>query len=295
MKPDDIIHGRSRLNPLRTSEIPGFAALCEDADAYLIDQFGTIHDGEHPYPDAIDTLHAIRNAGRKVILLSNSGRRAPNNDARLAAMGFPTDCYDASLCSGEIGWSDLHANPLPCLRHHCRVLLLARDPSLDILEGFDIEPVETVDSADLIMLAGSQTDIYGYDALWQRIRPGIARNIPLVCTNPDKLMLAGGHLHPGAGTLAEAYSHAGGHVRWYGKPYPKLYRAAFNLLPDIPRHRIFGVGDSIEHDIAGAAARGCNSVLIRTGIIAHTPDATLATDMIRHACYPTTIMPRFQW
>ncbi|GBQ21929.1 TIGR01459 family HAD-type hydrolase [Acidiphilium acidophilum] len=300
MKPDDTAHGEplpDTANPFlgRTSEIPGLDTLSEDADAFLIDQFGTIHDGEHPYPDAIETLHAIRSAGKKVILLSNSGRRATNNDARLAAMGFTTDCYDASLCSGEVGWADLRADPLPCLRQHCRILLLARDPSLDILEGFDIEPVDTVESADLIMLAGSQTDLYGYDTLWDRIRPGIARNIPLVCTNPDRLMLAGGQLHPGAGTLAEAYRNAGGHVRWYGKPYPRLYRAAFALLPGIPRPRIFGVGDSIEHDVAGAAARGCNSVLTRTGIIAHASDAALAAEMTRYACRPTTIMSRFQW
>jgi HAD superfamily hydrolase (TIGR01459 family) len=276
-------------------EIPGLSALCEDADAFLIDQFGTIHDGEHPYPGAIDTLRAIRHAGKRIILLSNSGRRAPNNNARLEAMGITPDCYDASLCSGEVGWAALHEDPLPCLQRHCRVLLLARDPALDILEGFDIEPVDTVAQADLIMLAGSQTDRFGYDALWARIHPGIARGVPLVCTNPDRLMLAGGALHPGAGTLAEAYREAGGQVRWYGKPHPKLYRAAFALLPGVSRVRMFGVGDSIEHDIAGAAARGCASVLVRTGIIASADDAAVEAEMVRWSCRPSAVAARFIW
>jgi HAD superfamily hydrolase (TIGR01459 family) len=210
-------------------------------------------------------------------------------------MGFTPDCYDASLCSGEVGWAALHDDPLPCLQRHCRVLLLARDPALDILDGFDIETVETVAAADLIMLAGSQTDRYGYDALWAAIRPGIARGVPLVCTNPDRWMLAGGTLHPGAGALAEAYREAGGHVRWYGKPHPKLYRAAFALLPGIARARIFGVGDSIEHDVGGAAARACGSVLVRTGIIAGADDATLDAEMVRWACRPSAVMPRFVW
>lgn len=280
---------------MRASEIPGLSALAEDADAFLIDQFGTIHDGERPYPGAIESLRAIRAAGKRIILLSNSGRRAPNNNARLDAMGFTPDCYDASLCSGEIGWAALHEDPLPCLQSRCRVLLLARDPALDILDGFDIEAVDSIEQADLIMLAGSQTDRYGYDALWAQIRPGIARGVPLVCTNPDRLMLAGGTLHPGAGTLAEAYRNAGGFVRWYGKPHPKLYQAAFALLPGVPRARIFGVGDSIEHDIAGAAARGCASVLVRTGIIAGLGDVALEGEMIRFASRPTAVMAKFEW
>lgn len=275
--------------------IAGLGALADRADAFLIDQFGTIHDGERPYPGAIETLREIRKAGKQVVLLSNSGRRARSNDSRLAAMGFSPDCYDASLCSGEVGWGALHADPLPCLRRHCRVLLLARDPSLDILEGFDVESVETAEAADLIMVAGSQTDRYGYDALWSLIRPGIARGIPLVCTNPDRLMLAGGTLHPGAGTLAETYRDAGGLVRWYGKPHPKLYQAAFALLPGSPRERIFGVGDSIEHDIAGASARGCASVLVRSGIIAGADEAVLEGEMVRWGCRPTAVVGRFQW
>lgn len=276
-------------------EIFGLAALAGEAEAFLIDQFGTIHDGESPYPGAIDTLRTIRAAGKRVILLSNSGRRAPNNDARLAAMGFTPDCYDASLCSGEIGWATLRAEPLACLQTHCRVLLFARDPALDILEGFDVETVEHAGDADLIMIAGSQTDRYGYDALWSRMEPGIRRGIPAICTNPDRLMLAGGTLHPGAGTLAEAYRDAGGFVRWYGKPHPKLYQAAFALLPGIPRTRIFGVGDSIEHDIAGAAARGCPSVLVRTGIIAGADDAALNAEMVRWSVRPQALAAKFEW
>lgn len=276
-------------------QIPGLSALADVADAFLIDQFGTIHDGETAYPGAVDALRAIRAAGKHVLLMSNSGRRAANNNARLAAMGFTHDCYDASLCSGEIGWVALRADPLPCLNARCRVLLFARDPSLDILEGFDVEPVECADQADLIMIAGSQTDIYGYDAVWSRMQPGIARGIPAVCTNPDRLMLAGGKLHPGAGALAEAYREAGGQVRWYGKPYPKLYQAAFALLPGVPPARVFGVGDSLEHDIAGAAARGCGSVLVRTGIIAGADDTMVEREMARWDVRPGAVLDRFGW
>jgi ribonucleotide monophosphatase NagD (HAD superfamily) len=67
------------------------------------------------------------------------------------------------------------------------------------------------------------------------------------------------------------------------------------MLPGVPRARIFGVGDSIEHDIAGAAARGCASVLVRTGIITGLDDAALEGEMIRFASRPTAVMAKFEW
>lgn len=269
--------------------------LATEADAFLIDQFGAIHDGETPYPGAIDTLRAIRATGRKIILLSNSGRRAGHNRDRLTAMGVTPDCYDASLSSGEIAWADLRKNPPPCLQRPCRVLLFARSPALDILEGFDVEIVDHADHADLVMIAGSQTERYGFDALWARMQPAAVRAIPAICTNADRVMMVSGTLHPGSGALAEAYAQAGGPVRWYGKPHPTIYHAAFTLLPGIPHNRIFGVGDSIEHDIAGAAAQGCGSILLRTGILAGADEPALEAEMIRFGHRPGAVCEKLQW
>ena len=273
--------------------ISGLGALAHAADAFLIDQFGTIHDGEAPYEGAIETLRSLRAAGKRVILLSNSGRRAANNIHRLAAMGIATDCFDASLCSGEVAWQVLRAAPPAYLRHRCRVLLFARDPALDILEGFDIARVETAEEADLVMIAGSETDRHGYDALWSRMAPAAARGVPAICTNPDRLMLAGGRLHPGAGALAEAYQAAGGTVRWFGKPHADVYDAALSLLPGVSSARIFGVGDSLEHDIVGAIAAGCRGILVRTGIIGGLDDAALRVEMRRFSALPDAVAPRF--
>ncbi|MGH7120191.1 MAG: TIGR01459 family HAD-type hydrolase [Acetobacteraceae bacterium] len=273
--------------------IEHFSGLMERADAFLIDQFGTIHDGEEPYPEAIEALRALRAAGKRVILLSNSGRRASTNERRLAALGFTRDCYDASLCSGEVGWRALRADPPLPLRRSCRVLLFARGRSLDILEGFDVKATEDPAAADLVMIAGSEADRCGYDALWWRLRPAAERGLQAVCTNPDRVMMVGGALYPGPGQLAGAYHDAGGPVRWYGKPYADIYGAALELLEGIPRQRIFAVGDSIENDIAGAAAVGCKGVLVRTGILARASAAELEAEMIRCRARPDAIWPAF--
>lgn len=274
-------------------DIEDCAPLMESADAFLIDQFGTIHDGEAPYPGAIEALKALRAKGKRVVLLSNSGRRAKTSERRLAALGFTRDCYDASLSSGEIGWRALRADPPQPLRQSCRVLLFARSRSLDILEGFAVETTEDPAAADLVMIAGSEADRHGYAALWRRLQPCAARAVPAVCTNPDRIMIVGGALYPGAGQLAKDYHDAGGPVRWYGKPYADIYDAARELLPGIPRQRIFAVGDSIENDIAGAVGMGCRSVLVRTGILAAASKEDLESEMIRCAAWPDAILPSF--
>ncbi|HEX7391107.1 MAG TPA: TIGR01459 family HAD-type hydrolase [Acidiphilium sp.] len=275
--------------------IPGLAALEDVADGFLVDQFGTIHDGENPCPGAVDALRRLRAAGKKVILLSNSGRRGWLNEERLDAMGIGKECYEASLSSGEVAWAALSADPPAVLRRHCRVLLFARGRSLDILDGFDVELVEDARDADLVMLAGSETDRHGYDALWVRLEPAARRGIPAICTNPDRVMMVGGALYPGAGALADAYRAAGGTVLWFGKPHPQIYAAAFRRLPGISRRRIVGVGDSIEHDIAGAAAQGCRTLLVRTGILAGADTAGLDSEMARFGARPDAIVPEFVW
>jgi hypothetical protein len=57
-------------------------------DAFFVDQFGTLHDGLMAYPGAAAALMRIRAAGRKVVLLSNSGRPLKPNANRLASLGI---------------------------------------------------------------------------------------------------------------------------------------------------------------------------------------------------------------
>lgn len=267
--------------------------LLEIADAFLVDQFGTIHDGRAPYPGAIEALREVRRAGKKVILLSNSGRRSADNLLRLRELGFTPDCFDASISSGEVAWSLLRDKPPAFLTEKCRVLLFARSQSRDVLEGFDVELVERAEEADLVLIAGSEADRFGYDALWKPMEIAVKRGVPAICTNPDRVMMAGGRLHPGAGTFAQAYREAGGSVRFFGKPYADLYRAAFELISGIAHSRVVGVGDSLEHDIAGAAALGCRTLLVRGGILADLDLAQLHEEIRRVGHNPDFITPRF--
>ena len=270
-----------------------------EADAFLLDQFGTLHDGVRPYPGAVAAMRRSRAAGKRILILSNSGKRAAPNRIRLEKLGFPADSYDGFLTSGEVAWRMLAHRRLPALHSIRRVLVLSRGSDEDALAGLDLKRTEDPSKADLILLLGSEADRIGLDAYRARLKPAAERGVLCLCGNPDRLMVLGdGAVAPAPGQIAELYAEIGGPVAWIGKPYPALYEAAFDQLRDLAGHdlrrdRIWAVGDSLEHDIAGAAAQGCRSVLVTTGILAGaTPDDRLR-DMTRWKIWPDAVLHTF--
>ncbi|MCB8874690.1 TIGR01459 family HAD-type hydrolase [Acidisoma silvae] len=279
--------------------LSSFDAVFPDADAFLLDQFGTIHDGERPYPGALAAMMRARAAGKRIFILSNSGKRAAPNRTRLEKLGFPAESYDGFLTSGEVVWQMLADRRLPGLSAARRVLVLSRGADKDTLAGLDLERTEDPATADLIVLLGSEADRIGLDAYRARLEGPASRGIPCLCGNPDRLMvLSDGGVGPAPGKIAEIYAAMGGPVIWIGKPHAAIYEAAFVALRgmvghDIARNRIWAVGDSLDHDVAGAAAQGCRSILVTTGILAGSTPADIAAEMTRHAVTPNAILPRF--
>lgn len=270
-----------------------------EADAFLLDQFGTLHDGARPYPGAVAAMKRARAAGKRVLILSNSGKRAAPNRIRLEKLGFPGDSYDGFLTSGEVVWHMLAERRLPALHSIRRVLVLSRGLDKDALAGLDLERTEDASQADLILLLGSEADRIGLDAYRARLKSLAERGVLCLCGNPDRLMVLGdGAVAPAPGQIAELYAAMGGPVAWIGKPYLALYEAAFTELRrivgyDVRRDRIWAVGDSLEHDIAGAAAQGCRSILVTTGILAGVTADDLGGAIQRSAIQPDVILPTF--
>lgn len=77
-------------------EIPALSAVADAYDAFLVDQYGVLRDGRGPYPGAAETLVRLKQAGKRVIILSNSGKRSAENDRRLEALGFEGGSWDCS-------------------------------------------------------------------------------------------------------------------------------------------------------------------------------------------------------
>ena len=98
--------------------------------------------------------------------------------------------------------------------------------------------------------------------------------MPLVCANPDKVVIRqNGQLITCAGILADYYHNNGGEVFRYGKPFQAMYEKSFNILKSfntkLALDKVLVIGDSLETDILGANNNKLNSLLITNGIHKH--------------------------
>lgn len=269
------------------------AALADRYDAFFIDQFGVLRDDDGAYPGANAALLRLKSLGKTVVILSNSGRSGDYNGDRLVKLGFDRSGFDHFLTSGDVAHHIL-AQETGEKADVTRCLTISSGGDRNLAERLGFESVEDAALADIVIISGSEAERIPLSTYRDRLRPAAERGIPCYCTNPDRHKLVkGGGTAPGAGSIALAYEALGGPVRWFGKPHPAIYKQAQSLLGTIAADRIVCIGDSIEHDIAGAAGAGLASCLVRTGILAATPESALAPVCETHGARPDFLMERF--
>jgi len=245
--------------------LPGIGALAERFAGFLLDQWGVLHDGERPLPGAPEAVDALLAQGARIVLLSNSGRRAATNRERLAALGFAPERLAGIVTSGEATWRLLKERPgPPWSEFGRRCLLLTIGGDLGPVEGLDLELVEAPEDADFLLVSG----LDGKPAeAWRPLAEAArARDLPMICSNPDKLAPSPTGFLDSPGRLAAIYESLGGRVVYVGKPHAPIYTACLEALAGIPRDAILAVGDSLEHDVAGAHAQGLATCLVASGI-----------------------------
>lgn len=251
----------------------GIGALVERYQVFLLDQFGVLHDGTNPYPGAVEALSALRRAGRTIVLVSNSGRRARPNEARLLKLGFEPGSWDQFVSSGEIAWRSFHEMAISGkLRPNTKCLLVSREGDRSAIEGLPFVLTGGGDDAELVLIAASEGDHYDIEHYHRLFAPAAMRQVPCFCTNPDKIMLTAVGPRFGAGQLADLYESLGGSVTRIGKPYTPIFDAALALAGNPDRSSVVCVGDSVEHDVAGGIGAGVATALVLSGILADTPD-----------------------
>src|SRR3954469_19636186 len=211
--------------------IKGFREIADSFDLALIDLWGCVHDGVKPYPAALDCLARLKDAGKSVAILSNAPRRASEVGAKLTEMGIDPALYTQVFTSGEETWKYLKARSDGLgQRLGRRVYAIMPDRDKGILEGLDLQQVDSIGEATFMLVTGIEdvkTQVKDFDSvLKQALRAGL----PLLCANPDLLVHRGGVEEICAGAIAERYESLGGRVVYHGKPHVKIYDTIFKAL-----------------------------------------------------------------
>lgn len=282
--------------------IDGIGAIADGYDLVLLDQWGVLHNGEDPHPEAVEAMRQLRRAGKRIVLISNSSKRSPHSVKNLKRLGIERALYDGVVTSGELAWQDMKAGRDPFFRAlgpRCYPITWGGNDSF--LEGLPYKTVQTVAAADFLLLAGtSGAAISMYEDVLQA---GIRRQLPMICLNRDFVAVdPAGQLVECSGRVAERYEALGGTVRYYGKPGREIYDACLALAPGA--RRPVAIGDSLHHDIAGGNAIGADTILVTAGIHAFDlgirPGDTPAPDAVSALCrefgvWPAYAMAKLAW
>ncbi|QBY00484.1 TIGR01459 family HAD-type hydrolase [Rhodophyticola sp. CCM32] len=267
--------------------IASLSLVADQFDALVFDQWGVLHNGQTAYGAAPDVVAALRHNGCRLAVLSNSGKRAEANASRLAAFGFGDGVFETVMTSGEAFWLDVAAGHVP---HRAFLPIVANPGDARIWgAGLEVRFADDPELAEAVLLMGLPEGSDGAEAR-ARMQQALTQGLPVYCTNPDiSSPRADGMMQLSPGALAREYADQGGKVIYYGKPHLPVFEALRRQL-DLPPRRILMIGDSLEHDITGAAKAGWRSVFIQGGLYrkAFAGGATPA-DLARAANSPSPI------
>ena len=281
--------------------ISSIGSIADSYDAWLCDIWGVLHNGERPFVEADHACRTFREHGGSVVLISNSPRPGDSVSQQLAQVGVSRESYDAIVTSGDTTRHVLAERSSDPLFH------LGPDRDKPLLDGLELRLVDA-DGADFVLCSGLYDDLTEtpehYAELLSRLR---ARDLEMVCANPDIQVERGNRLIYCAGALADAYEKLGGRVIYTGKPHAPIYEMAIGQIAqvkgrEVAPDRILCIGDSLKTDITGAAEAGMDVVFVASALhIEGTHDDTPLTEealslvFANFAARPVAAQKRLQW
>jgi len=281
-----------------TLAISGLAEIADRYDVLLCDVWGVIHNGREAFPDACAALARWRRERGPVVLISNSPRPAADVVPQLDDLGVPREAWSTLVTSGDATRTLLadHA-PGPAWR-------IGPDRDAPLYEGLGLA-FAGPDVADFIACTGPFDDEVetpeDYRADFQL---AAARDLVMICANPDKVVQRGDRLIYCGGALADLYKDLGGVVLMAGKPYAPIYdlalaKAREGLGRRVDQGRVLAIGDGIATDVLGANVNDLEVLFIAAGI--HGKDTTgldpAAVDALlaRHGARAELVMRELVW
>jgi HAD superfamily hydrolase (TIGR01459 family) len=247
--------------------IVGLREIADQFDLFLVDQYGVLHDGVAAYPGAVDGLARIACRGRKVVVLTNSGKDAAANLRRLRANGFADSGLDIVVSSGDVALQRVKSGALgPRFSRGADVCVIGRAGDTYAFSSDDFRLVARPRDAAFLVFAGSDLPRTPLNAYRSMLTAAAQDRVPAICINPDITMIRDGELVAAPGALAGLYESLGGPVEYVGKPYPAIFDHAIAAAAMGLGARVVMIGDSPEHDVAGARAMELSTLLVRTGI-----------------------------
>jgi len=266
----------------------GLGDIAADYDILLCDVWGVIHNGRESWPAACEALSRFNRNYGPVVLISNSPRPSSDVVAQLDALGVPRDSWRAFVTSGDATRMELAKRaPGPAW-------IIGPDRDWPLYDGLGLQIASGAEDAAFISVTGPVDDtVETPEDYRERLSAGVARNLELICANPDRVVQRGDQLIYCGGSLADLYESLGGRVTMAGKPFGPIYELALKEAADllgrsVDRSRVLCIGDGVITDVLGANKQALDCLFIAQGIhgdAARGPDGRLdparAADLLK--------------
>jgi len=239
--------------------------LVAGVDVVLSDIWGVVHNGLVAFPEACEALHAFRQQGGTVILITNAPRPADSVQRQLRKLSVADDIYDAIVSSGDLTRHFVADHP------GRKMFWIGPERNGSIHRGLNpvLAPLEQADYIICTGLFDDETE--SAEDYRTMLLQALDRKLPLICANPDIVVERGDRLIYCAGAIAELYRELGGEAIFYGKPHRPIYERALALAGERQGHaielnRVLAIGDSVRTDLAGAHGFGIDCLFVTRGI-----------------------------
>jgi glycerol 3-phosphatase-2 len=233
-------------------------ALCSSYDVALLDLDGVVYVGSDAVPGAPAALEGARAAGMGLAFVTNNAARSPEVVAEhLAGLGIPAEPREVTT-SAQAAAHYLAERFPP----GARMLVLGADGLIEALVERGLTPVFRVDDEPVAVVQGFSPYLD-----WKMLAQGsiaIRGGLMWVATNTDATVPSPHGPLPGNGSLVAALRHATGQSPIStGKPDPVMH---LESMQRSGARNPLVVGDRLDTDIQGAAAAGCHSMLVLSGV-----------------------------
>ena len=256
---------------VKSKTIDSLLEIADQFDAFFIDMFGVLWDGEAFYPEALSICAKLIQNKKKIYVLTNTTVLKDDVKQKYKKFGFLSRVhYTDIITSGDILKFELenHALMDKVTKKKGGKYFLIGLPNDKVLKSVLSRQTDDISKASVVYLSASQKiknnkyiKLKSMRSFIPDLKKTLQYNLPVLCANPDYFSIERGCKCITQGSLAQWYEKHGGRVYWIGKPYPQIYNYAIQKTKLIPQ-RCAMIGDTIRTDILGGKNAGMKTILI---------------------------------